>query len=106
MIFKIFHRCFFREKNSIDFDTVKRLLQEGAILIDVRSRQEYREGNLKGSINIPLFDINSIENEINDKNKVLILYCEYGVRSNKARQILLKKGYVNVYTLAGGLNSI
>ena len=105
----IFRRCkciYNRGENSIDINLTKKLLNEGALLIDVRSPQEYNEGNLQGSINIPLYEFNNIEDKIPDKNSIIVLYCEYGGRSNKARKILINKRYVNVYTLLGGLNSI
>ena len=55
-------------------------IQKGAILIDVRSNQEYREGHLKGAINIPDFEIqNEIQRKIPRKEQLIILYCQNGI---------------------------
>ena len=82
-------------------------MSQGAILIDVRSNQEYREGHLQGAINIPDFEIaNRIQKEIPKKNQLIVLYCQYGGRSKKAMLILKNMGYTNVYNLYGGLDII
>lgn len=70
------------------------------MLIDVRSKQEYKEGHLDGSINIPLFDIKrDIINYVKDKKKVIVVYCDAGIRSLKAQKVLNAQGYTNVYNL-------
>ena len=70
------------------------------MLIDVRSKQEYKEGHLDGSINIPLFDIKrDIINYVKDKKKVIVVYCDAGIRSLNAQKVLNAQGYTNVYNL-------
>ena len=66
------------------------------ILIDVRSRQEFFESHINGAINIPLMNIKKYNF---DKNQAIILYCNAGIRSLKAKKILESKGYQNVYIL-------
>ena len=69
-------------------------------IIDVRSKQEYKEGHIDGAINIPLFDIKrDIQTYVADKNTIVILYCDAGVRSRKAQKILISLGYRNAYNL-------
>ena len=80
----------------------KILKTKSAILIDVRSKQEFNEGHFNGAINIPLNDINIITDKVKDKNKYIILYCSSGIRSKKAQKILISDGYMNVYNLVDG----
>ena len=93
------------QNGDITIEEVINKAKQGAILIDVRSNQEYREGHLQGAINIPDFEItNRIEKEIQKKNQVIILYCQYGGRSKNAMNIMKKMGYTNVYNLYGGVD--
>ncbi len=74
---------------SVDF---KNLVDSGAVIIDVRSREEYRQGHIKNSINLSL---DSVEQNLSrlDKNKVIITCCASGMRSGKAQSILKKYGF-------------
>lgn len=77
------------------------------VLLDVRSRQEYQEGHLNGAINIPLYDINKdVSNILEDKNEKIVVYCQSGGRSIKAKQKLQELGYTNVTDIAGGLDAL
>ncbi len=77
------------------------------LLLDVRSKQEYNEGHLSGTILIPLFELKQrVEKEIPDKNKSIIVYCSSGIRSIRAISILRDKGYMNLYNLEGGLDKV
>ena len=92
-----------REETSIDFEEVKTIMKNdiGATLVDVRSPQEYREGHLSGSINIPLYDLErNCEEMLKDKNNTVVLVCQSGSRSKKALKILQSIGYTSVYQLA------
>lgn len=77
------------------------------IIIDVRSRREFREQHLNNAINIPLPDVNkNIAKYVKDKENKILVCCEYGVRSKKAAEQLENMGYINVYNLKGGLENI
>ena len=77
------------------------------ILIDVRSKREFSENHLNGAISIPLPEVKkSIQRYVKDKNKKILVYCEYGLRSAKAVEILEEFGYTQVYNLKGGLENI
>lgn len=81
--------------------------QKNAILIDVRSYQEYEEEHLIGAICIPLYSLRkTILEMIPDKQKLIIVYCASGGRSMQAQEILEDLGYEKVYNLKDGLNSI
>lgn len=73
------------------------LANEGAYLIDVRTEEEYSEKNYEGSINIPIDNIENI-NEY-PKDATLIFYCEKGGRAEKAVKYAQEQGYANVYNL-------
>lgn len=76
------------------------LINKGAIIIDVRTAEEYNEGHIKGAINIP---VDTIDNISYDKDDTIILYCATGVRSTNAVNILADMGYTSLYNLDGGL---
>ncbi len=75
------------------------------ILLDVRSKQEYNEGHLNGSISIPCYEIDSrVQKIIGNKKAVIVVYCEHGNRSKDVAKKLYKLGYENVYNLKNGLD--
>lgn len=103
---KIFYRSI--ESKEILYTELENLMKENnAILIDVRSNQEYEEGHINGAINISSFNIEKeIKNVIKNKNDLIILYCSSGSRSKKAKKELEKLGYENVYNLKNGIDNI
>ena len=73
----------------------------GAILLDVRSPQEYREGHIPGSQNIPLQTIDKVRTVAENKDTPLYVYCYSGGRSRQAVQMLRQMGYRNVTNIGG-----
>jgi len=73
----------------------------GAVLLDVRTPQEYREGYIPGSRNLPLQSIGRAESVIKDKQTPLFVYCYSGSRSAQAVRALQRMGYANVKNLGG-----
>ena len=58
-----------------------------------------------GSINIPLYEITrKAESILTNKEAIIIAYCSSGIRSKKALKILRKMGYINLYSIEGGIN--
>lgn len=89
----------------IDCAKKDELMEDKAILIDVRTVQEYSEGHLDNSVNISVESINTmIETMVKDKNTPIIVYCRSGNRSATAAQTLVKLGYKKVYDL-GAMNN-
>lgn len=85
---------------SINCDKTDEEVNDGAILIDVRSEEEYKLSHLDQAINIPVDVIEEeIVNYVVDKGTPVILYCRSGNRSSIAAQALLKLGYYKVYDL-------
>lgn len=98
-----------REENGIEIEytELKERVKTGAILLDVRSAQEYQEGHLEGAILIPEYEIEkNIEKIIKDKHQEIVVYCTSGSRSRKACKTMKIKGYDNLYDLKGGLDNI
>ncbi len=92
---------------EISGDELIKKRNQGAILLDVRSKQEYDEGHLNGAINIPEYEINSrIEKEIPKKNQLIVIYCQYGGRSRNVYMKMKQMGYNNIYNLKGGLENL
>lgn len=77
---------------------------QDAVLLDVRTKQEYIEGHIPESRNIPLQRIVNIDSTIIDKDTPLYVYCYSGSRSSQAVELLKKLGYTNV-TNIGGISS-
>jgi len=74
----------------------KELVKNGAIIIDVRSPNEFQYGHIQKSVNIPLQSLGGQLGKI-DKNKVVITCCASGMRSASAKSILKAKGYSVVH---------
>ncbi|MCU0336970.1 MAG: rhodanese-like domain-containing protein [Sediminibacterium sp.] len=75
------------------------MIQEGAIILDVRTPREFQSGHIKGSKNIPVEQVKSKLQEIKKWNKPIITVCRSGNRSGVAKSILLSGG---VETVNGG----
>ena len=71
------------------------LIKEGAILIDVRSREEFDEGSVPGAINIPI-DLLSDNIEEIPTDKPIIVFCKSGNRAGKAKKILEENNITDV----------
>ena len=74
---------------------------EGAVLVDVRTPQEYREGHIPGSENVPLQQLDKISSVIDNKDVPMFVYCYSGGRSRQAISMLRHMGYTNVQNIGG-----
>ena len=74
---------------------------ESAVLLDVRTAQEYREGHIPESINVPLQTIDNVTSIMENKDTALFVYCYSGARSRQATAILQHIGYTNVQNIGG-----
>ena len=84
--------------DSIKADEAMVLAEDGAILIDVRSAEEFAEKSVEGSVNIPVDQIE--EGLANyDKDSTLIFYCSAGSRAAKAVEAAEAMGFTNIYNL-------
>ena len=76
---------------------IKDALKKGAVIIDVRTPHEFDSGKIPHSINIPVDRIASNVERIISMNKPVVVCCESGMRSNKAKTILKTAGIDEVY---------
>ncbi|MFX1379028.1 MAG: FAD-dependent oxidoreductase [Promethearchaeota archaeon] len=81
-----------------DFNNIR---NNGSILLDVRTKDEFSARSIDGSINIPIEELRERVKEISN-NKPIYVYCEVGYRSYLALRILLQSGFKEVYELTGG----
>jgi len=75
--------------NAVDFKT---LISEGAIIVDVRTPEEFLSGHIKGSTNIPLGEIKNKTAMLKAMKKTIITCCRSGSRSEIGKSILESKG--------------
>ncbi len=75
----------------------KELVAQGAIILDVRSKGEYEQGHIEGSLNISVDMLSGNLNKLKDKDKPIITCCASGMRSGSAKNLLLSKGYKEVH---------
>lgn len=80
-----------------------KLIQEGAIILDVRTPGEYAGGHVKGSINIPVDQLKQKLSSLK-KDKVVITCCASGMRSSAARGILKGGGFTEVHNGGSWMN--
>jgi len=77
-----------------------------AILLDVRTPEEYDSGHLEGALNINWYD-NDFKDKVSalDRSKAVYLYCKAGGRSTKAAEVMREMGFKNVVNLEGGYDA-
>jgi len=80
------------------------LVKQGAIILDVRNKDEYAGGHIKDSINISVDQLCNNLSHIKDKTKPIITCCASGMRSASAKSILKSNGYTQVYNGGGWSN--
>ena len=75
-------------------------LKNGALLIDVRTTEEFQAKHLTNAVNIPLSELKeTLPRRVPDKGKVLLLHCRTGHRSGIAEQQLRTLGYTNAFSI-------
>jgi len=85
---------------TVSFEEAKKLIDKGAVLVDVRSKEEYEAGHIEGSINIPHTEIlTKAKSVLKDKNKPVIVYCNAAKRSKQAWDFLNYLGYKKICAL-------
>ena len=75
-----------------------------AVLLDVRTAEEYNDGHIPRSINLPLHNIDRVEDLIQNKNTPIFVYCRSGARSARAVEELKGLGFLDARDI-GGISS-
>ncbi|NLD19594.1 MAG: rhodanese-like domain-containing protein [Clostridiales bacterium] len=77
--------------------------RDNAVLIDVRSQEEYSQGRIPQSINVPVQNMGIIRKKVKEKDTPIYTYCLSGARSGQAVSYLKSMGYSDVNNI-GGIN--
>lgn len=78
------------------------MIEEGALLIDVRSAEEYATGHIEGAVNIPHSDTEDLAALIGeDKDRATVVYCRSGGRAGQAQSAPAELGYTHVFNASG-----
>jgi phage shock protein E len=85
------------DPGQVDGAAAHKLVQDGAILVDVRSPDEYATKHIDGAINVPVEGVAT--HDFGGKDKPVVLYCMHGRRSAQAAETLRGAGYTHVYLL-------
>lgn len=89
-----------RHLTQISPEQARRFLSEGALVIDVRSPEEFQEGHVTGALNIPLGQVTiEVPKRASRKDQVLLVHCLSGGRSGIAAHQLKGLGYTRVFNL-------
>lgn len=90
--------------SSCEFSRMLKQYKNEAVLIDVRSLEEYQDHNIGGKL-IPLVELEQSIDHLK-KDQTILIHCEHGMRSKKACELLLSKGFTRVFYLNADLASL
>lgn len=89
---------------QISLDEAKQLMkdEEGYIILDVRTKEEFAEGHIPGAICVPNETISDeMPEELPEKDQLILVYCRSGNRSKQASKKLAELGYTNIKEFGG-----
>ena len=85
---------YMKSYTSLNIKDSANSIKLGALIVDVREKNEYILAHIENSILIPLSEISADRiRQINPQNKTIIIHCAAGIRSKKAANILLSQNY-------------
>jgi len=85
-------------------EEIKALVENGAVIIDVRTPSEFKSGHASKAVNIPLDTLNSNINKIKGYKKPIVLCCASGMRSSRAKGLLINQGLQDVHDAGAWVN--
>lgn len=77
----------------------RRHVEAGALLVDVRSPEEFASGHLPGAVNIPVEELPKRLEELGSPEEPLVIYCRSGMRSSRAERLLKERGFQRIVNL-------
>jgi len=89
---------------AVEVQEARRRQATGALLIDVRQREEWQQGHAPRAILIPLGSLGSRLDEV-PRDREVLLNCRSGNRSGSAQRQLMQLGYERVFNVSGGMNA-
>lgn len=95
-----------RAFTQVSANDAVRLINRGAIVIDVRKPEEFQDGHILNARNVELETLESDPSAIKKrKNKAILAVCENGLKSGRAANALRKAGFEDVYSIKSGLSA-
>jgi rhodanese-related sulfurtransferase len=89
---------------SVAIPDAVRLINSGAVIVDVRAADEFATGHVVNARNVPMPEIQSADDPLKkQRKKTLLTVCDTGLASSRAANVLRKAGYEKVFSLKGGL---
>lgn len=89
----------FLRRGDVGVSDARRLVELGALLVDVRTPEEFSAGHIDGAVNIPLQALDRRMGELGPKDRSIVVYCRSGNRSSRARRMLESAGFSAVHDL-------
>ena len=89
---------------NITMEEAKHIMdtEEGYIILDVRTQEEYAEGHIPNAVLLPLDDVEAKAHVVlPDKDQWVLVYCRSGRRSKLAAEMLVELGYTNIKEFGG-----
>ena len=87
----------------LDADGAVAALQSGVTALDVRSRDEWEDGHLRGATHVPVEAVaDTVAEYLADKSAPVLIYCRSGGRATHAAEVMLSQGYTDVRVLRPG----
>jgi rhodanese-related sulfurtransferase len=83
--------------------TARELVACGAVLLDVRSPEEFRGGHVPGALNVPLHELAARLDAVGPRERAVVVYCRSGRRSAEAAQLLRRCGFRQVHDMGSML---
>lgn len=89
-----------RRSGQISKQDAAEYIKHGAIIVDVRSPDEFNRGHLSQAFNMPVEQVAGLlPAKVHDKSRVILVHCQSGMRSKRAILSLTGIGYTNVFNL-------
>lgn len=90
---------FVRDTADVSGPEARRWVEAGALLVDVRTPEEFAAGHIAGAVNIPVQQLDRRMAELPARDRPVVVYCRSGQRSRRAAHALREAGYAEVHDL-------
>lgn len=90
---------YWMRRGRVSGDDARRLVERGALLVDVRTPGEFAGGHVGGATNVPLQELAARIGELGDPARAIVVYCHSGMRSRMAATLLRRSGFTGVADL-------
>ena len=86
-------------RSQDELTAIRQAVEDGGLLLDVRSPREFKAGHLDEALNIPVGELHGRLEELGSKARPVVVYCASGARSRSASQLLRESGFHDVHDL-------